>query len=230
MKYHKINAPFERSKDGPDKGKLISGAWCRQEFGALASSHIWLFTEKLDGTNIRLEWGHGWLESFPPAAEFTIRGRNEESQIPPRLMDALRALRPQVCRGLAGLFEYPTSVTIFGEGIGPNIQKGGHLYEGGVHDFVAFDVAVNGRYQDRDRMIQITDACGLKRARVVGSGTLYDAMNLVTEGLASAHGDRMAEGIVARTMPDLYARDGSRVITKIRANDFPRGGPLWPKM
>ena len=51
--YHKISTPFKRHFDGPNKGKLIMGDWAVPELDYL-SSNYWEFTEKVDGTNIRI--------------------------------------------------------------------------------------------------------------------------------------------------------------------------------
>jgi len=56
--YPKIYGPYLRHTEGPDRNKLIEGAWSRPEIGYLADFE-WHFTEKVDGTNIRVHWdGH----------------------------------------------------------------------------------------------------------------------------------------------------------------------------
>ena len=54
--YHKIETVFNRSTDG-DK-RLIWGDY-RNETVKYLADNIWQFTEKIDGTNIRIHWdGH----------------------------------------------------------------------------------------------------------------------------------------------------------------------------
>ena len=56
--YPKIYGPFKRHTEGPDKNKLIPGSWTVPEFEDLECND-WIWTEKVDGTNIRVHWdGH----------------------------------------------------------------------------------------------------------------------------------------------------------------------------
>jgi hypothetical protein len=50
--YPKINAPFHRDMDRPGH-PLIVGRWSEPEFEYLKDCQ-WEFTEKVDGTNIRI--------------------------------------------------------------------------------------------------------------------------------------------------------------------------------
>ena len=75
--YHKIETVFNRSTDG-DK-RLIWGDY-RNETVEYLAGNIWQFTEKIDGTNIRIHWdGHN----------VEIGGRTDRAQIPKHLMDYL---------------------------------------------------------------------------------------------------------------------------------------------
>lgn len=75
--YHKIETLFERDINGTKK--LIEGAFRNDAVKYLANND-WYFTEKIDGTNIRIHWdGH--------RVEFA--GRTDRAQIPKSLMDYL---------------------------------------------------------------------------------------------------------------------------------------------
>lgn len=56
--YHKIMGPFKRFTEGPNRNKVIPWAWSTPEFQTLSHPN-WHWTEKVDGTNIRVIWdGH----------------------------------------------------------------------------------------------------------------------------------------------------------------------------
>lgn len=55
LEYHKIQTLFERD---PKTKKLIKGKFCNLTVEYL-KNNVWTFTEKVDGTNIRVYWdGH----------------------------------------------------------------------------------------------------------------------------------------------------------------------------
>ena len=134
--YHKIETVFNRSTDG-DK-RLIWGDYRNATVEYLADN-IWQFTEKIDGTNIRIHWdGHN----------VEIGGRTDRAQIPKHLMDYLSAtfLTPEV----EELFEQTygeKDVMLFGEGYGAKIQNGGD-YRSDV-SFILFDVLIGDNWQSR---------------------------------------------------------------------------------
>lgn len=58
IEYPKIYGPYKRHTEGPDRNKLILGTWTSPELECLQHAE-WYFTEKVDGTNIRVHWdGH----------------------------------------------------------------------------------------------------------------------------------------------------------------------------
>ena len=70
--YQKIPGPFRRD---PATNKLTD-EWSSPDLGLLAGID-WIFTEKIDGTNIRVIWD-GYRVSFA--------GRSDNAQIPPVLL------------------------------------------------------------------------------------------------------------------------------------------------
>ena len=55
IEYPHIDSVFKRYMDGPNRGRLIEGEWTYPEFEYLAPCK-WVGTEKVDGTNIRVQW------------------------------------------------------------------------------------------------------------------------------------------------------------------------------
>ena len=55
---------------------------------------------------------------------------------------------------------------------------------------------------------------------IIGSGSLKTMVEMTRAGFNSIWGNFKAEGIVARPAVELKARDGSRIITKIKYKDF----------
>ena len=109
--YEKIETVFKRDDSGTKK--LIDGEY-RNEVVDYLKDNKWIFTEKIDGTNIRIFWdGH----------KVQFGGRTENSQIPTKLLARL----DELFKGTINeeLFEQKfgsTEVILFGEGFGGNIQ------------------------------------------------------------------------------------------------------------
>lgn len=225
--YHKIQTLFKRHLDGPKKGKMIRGDWTTPELEYLAGNE-WEFTEKVDGTNIRVGWHtSGIAPSFA--------GRSDNATIPPLLMSHLEdTFTHEVFRKAFDYESNGTEVILFGEGYGPKIQSGGKYRPD--HSFVLFDVKVGDWWLSRDNVGDVADKLGIKAVPVIGSGTLQDAIDIVSSGitfsntgrvvrwgdggLQSRWGNFEAEGIVARPSVPMFDRKGQRIITKIKAVDF----------
>ena len=119
--YPKINALYMRG----DRGKFLDD-FARTEFEYLRGLD-WLWTEKVDGTNIRLGWKPGVDTDLD--AHTLIFGRTDNAQIPPHLLNRLIA----VYRGVPWADAFPTiaegtTVTLYGEGYGAKVNKGGGNY------------------------------------------------------------------------------------------------------
>lgn len=207
--YHKINTIYKRDMTSKRK-TLIEGDWTCEEFEYLANNP-WVFTEKVDGTNIRVVMDGG-KSSF-----FTFEGREENSLIPKPLQAALVALFHPLTERMRE--DFPTGGVLYGEGYGPRIQKGGGNYRTDV-SFVMFDVHVGGYWLRRHTVEEIGTAYGIDVVPVIGRGTLHDAVKWAKEGIRSQWGDFEAEGIVARPAVELFNRGGKRIITKIKCRDF----------
>lgn len=212
--YHKIDSIFRRDRTG----RIIEGEYSRPEFGYLADRE-WVFTEKVDGTNIRLSYDAS--AAFPGNEHAYIAGRTDAAQIPPhllsRLIEIMRAMPLDVVFGTS-----PTDVVLYGEGYGAKIQKDGGNYLPASCDFVLFDVRVGDWWLTRDSVEQVASDLGLDVVPVLGTGTLADAIEMTRPGFPSQRwpGVGIAEGLVLRPAVELFDRGGRRVITKIKAKDF----------
>ena len=69
-------------------------------------------------------------------------------------------------------------------------------------------------------MIDIALKLGVDIVPIIGEGTLDDMVEMTEHGFNSNWGEFVAEGIVARPKTELCARNGKRIITKIKHKDF----------
>lgn len=208
--YHKIQTLFKR--DMKNNGKsLLEGKWTLPEFEFLAGN-TWVFTEKVDGTNIRVMFRDG---------KITFGGKTDAAQIPAQLVERLN----EKFLPLADLMQntFGCDACLYGEGYGAKIQKDGDNYRKD-QDFVLFDVKVGDWWLQRVDVEDIASKLGLDIVPIIGEGTLFDAISLTRSGIISTWGDFNAEGIVARPKIELKTRSGQRIITKIKSRDFNAGG------
>ena|SRR3990167_2805684 len=210
-KYHKILSLFKRNMEG-DK-KFIIGEWTTPELKYLKDNE-WVFTEKVDGTNIRVMWD---------GKEVVFGGRSDDAQIYIPLLLRLQELFMRIEPRMIFADNFGTEevdVVLYGEGFGAKIQKSGENYIPDGTDFVLFDVAVNGLYLERENVEDIAQKFGVKIVPIIGHGTLEEAIEMTKKGFKSQWGDFIAEGIVARPKTELLSRGGERIITKVKYRDF----------
>lgn len=205
--YHKIETLFERDTNGTKK--LIEGAFRNDAVKYLANND-WYFTEKIDGTNIRIHWdGH--------KVEFA--GRTDRAQIPKSLMDYLTNTFGSM--EAEEMFEQKfgeTDVILFGEGYGIGIQKGG-AYRDDV-SFILFDVLIGDTWLKRESVEDIATAFGIDIVPIIFVGNLQQAVNFVKTKPKSTIGTANMEGLVGRPVIEMKDRLGKRVIVKIKVCDF----------
>lgn len=207
--YPKIQTIFKR--DMSNKGRVIEGDYSLPEIEYLKDNK-WVFTEKVDGTNIRIDWKRGEGRIFG--------GRTDNAQIPANLIVRLEELFTTDKLDSAIKTEDADFLTLYGEGYGAKIQKGGGNYKSDGVDFVLFDVLVAGWWLRRDDIELIAESLNIDIVPIVGRGTLADAVHIVKEGLVSVWGGFEAEGLVMRPEVELKTRAGNRIITKIKHKDF----------
>lgn len=207
MEYTKIPNIYKREEFG--NNKLIEGKFSTPELEYLAKAD-WVWTEKVDGTNIRIMWdGHS----------VTFGGRTDKAQIPAHLVNKLNELFGGTNK--EEIFEQhfgETPVILFGEGYGEKIQKGGGMY--GPVNFILFDVFINGVWLKREDVAEIAHTFGIFYVPVVGHGDLYAAVEEIRKHPKSMLRDAELEGFVCRPACELRDRMGNRIIVKIKCRDF----------
>lgn len=204
--YHKIQTVFLRDPNTKFK-TLLEGEFALPEFKYLANNE-WVFTEKVDGTNIRVMFD---------GQRITFGGKTDDAQIPAFLVIRLENIFLLQLETFQKNF--PDGVCLYGEGYGAKIQKGGGNYHPD-QDFVLFDVKIGDWWLERSSVEEIASTLSLDIVPIIGTGTLYDMVETTKRGFTSLWGDFMAEGIVARPFVELKSRNGHRVITKIKHKDF----------
>ena len=207
--YTKIETLFNRDMEGTKK--LIEGDF-RNETVEYLKDNEWVFTEKIDGTNVGIVWdGH----------RVTYQGRTETAQIPAHLMNKLIEMFGGTTN--EELFEQKFGdmpAILFGEGYGPKIQKGEN-YRSDI-SFILFDVYLpnSNLWLKRDAIEDIAKTFGIDAVPIVLTGTLKDGVDFVKAFPKSTIGAANMEGIVGKPKVDMLDRMGRRVIVKIKCCDF----------
>ena len=205
--YEKIETIFVRD----EKTKKLNENIYRNETIEFLKDIEWEFTEKIDGTNIRIIWdGH----------KVSYYGRTDKAQIPSQLMNRLIELFGGNIN--EEMFEQKfgaTPVMLIGEGYGAKIQKCGCDYRQD-NNFILFDVFVNDKYLSRDNVNNIANYFGIESVPVIFSGHLQKGIDFVKTKPNSTIGTAKMEGLVARPKVELYDKNGNRLIVKIKVCDF----------
>lgn len=207
--YHKIQTVFKRNPE--TKFTTLLDEFSLPEFSYL-QNNVWVFTEKVDGTNIRIMWNGSGI---------VFGGKTDNAQIPQFLVNKLneRFMTTDVRNKFKEKFGGEGNVCLYGEGYGAKIQKVGEYYRQD-QDFVLFDVKIGDFWLQREDVHDIAQFFGLDIVPIIGHGTLGDMIKMTKVGFNSIWGDFKAEGIVARPSIELFTRDGRRIITKIKYKDF----------
>jgi len=210
--YHKIETLYVRDIEGTKK--LIEGSF-RNEAVQFIADKPWIWTEKVDGTNIRIHWDGHTVE---------YGGRTDKAQIPAVLVNKLNEYFGGETN--AQLFEQTfgdREVFIYGEGYGAKIQSGGDYVDDGVtQDFIMFDLQIGENFQPRESVERCAETFGVKVVPIVGQGTLYEAVDYIKTHPTSQLGKKTheMEGVVCRPTIELNDRCHNRLIVKIKWEDF----------
>jgi len=220
--YPKIQSIFKRDEK---THKFREGDWSLLEFKYLKDCQ-WVFTEKIDGMNIRIIWqpnppielqGKTLENVVCTSPDLFFRGRTDKCKGLPKNLQARLDSIFTIDRFMKVSPDRP--MILYGEGYGAGIQKGGRYIANG-QDFILFDVLVDDVWLSRKDARGIASSFGIDCAPIVEQGTIQDAVNLIKSGLKSQWGDFLAEGLVLKTLWDLQDRYGHRIITKIKHKDF----------
>ena len=209
--YIKIETVFARDVDGTKK--LIEGQY-RDETVQFVRDLPWMWTEKIDGTNIGVVWdGHS----------VSYQGRTERAQIPAPLVNRLNEMFGGETN--EELFEQKfgeTKVILYGEGFGQKIQKVGSQYIPDSVDFILFDVYLPDQdlWLKREAVEDIANAFDIRVVPVIFIGTIGEAVDAIKQKPMSTIGTAPMEGLVGRPCVELKDRMGRRLIVKIKARDF----------
>lgn len=208
MKYYiKIDAIYKRDEKTK---RTILGEY-RDPAVEMLKDIKWIFTEKVDGTNIIVHWdGH----------KVEFGGRTERAQIPGPLMKRLEELFSG--HEMEELFEQKfgdKDVYIYGEGYGNKIQNSDYI---DTTDFIVFDVMINDVWLERPAVEDIAKYFNCDIVPVVFEGTLDEGVEYVKQYNDSKVGTKPTkmEGLVARPKYELQNKMGKRIITKIKWEDL----------
>lgn len=206
--YHKIETLYERDDVTHFlKPELVLK---NRVYGIIKT---WVFTEKVDGTNIRVIWNKG---------EISFGGKTDNAQIHAELVKYLYAtFTPEKLR--AAFPPDVDDVVIYGEGCGPGIQKGGGLLYP-TKRIVLFDVKVGQWWLSDENMRDVASKLGVEAVPLIGEMTLEQATELVRRGFHSAigEGQAKAEGVVGKPIEALFDKKGHRLVVKLKTKDFSR--------
>lgn len=220
MEYQKINTLFLRD----EKKVIIPSSFTCDEFEYLKDCK-WECTEKINGANTRIYISREYDGEDDWLYGVSFMGKTNDSTIPEHLNLKLQ----QIFYRVDWKTVFPSlmpgdSVCLYGEGYGNKIQKGSSYISNDV-DFILFDVRYNNWWLERKNCEDIANKCGIKIVPIVGYMTIPEAIDLVKKGFKSSISEDknlIAEGLVLKTPQGLLSRDGKRIITKIKHNDFVR--------
>jgi hypothetical protein len=209
--YHKINSVYKRD----ERGKFILGDFAEPEFDYLKDND-WLWTEKIDGTNIRVLWEPN--VGINPTIRFG--GKTDNAQIPTKLLRTLQdTFTPSKFFGAC----LEDSLCLYGEGYGAGIQKGGGNYSL-AQKFILFDVKIGDWWLRRHDVEDIAKKLSIDVVPVVhGTVSLARMIEIVSQEeqqKSYLSGDALAEGYVGTPLVPLFNRKQERIITKIKYRDF----------
>ena len=225
MKYHKINALYNRWRKDLDPietlplnkkyGDFKDGEFAQSEFEYLFNNQ-WIWSEKLDGTNIRIY--ANWSEQYG-IHTFEVKGKDENSSTPKDLLEWIKNWIYENSQIVSDLFA-AEDIILYGEGVGTKIQKVGHNF--GSQHFKLFDVYINGFWLQKDDVLDIANKLSLDTP-ITWIGTIQDAIDKVKTLPVSSFGNFTIEGYVGQPIVRLNDAKQKRITTKIKVCDFVKG-------
>jgi ATP-dependent RNA circularization protein (DNA/RNA ligase family) len=208
--YPKIHTIWKR--DDTTKHNIIQGEYAKEEFKVVTNWHI---TEKIDGTNVRVMLMAGAMDTDPKIMVF--RGRTNKADLPLPLLERLGQLF--TLEKLTKQFKDTIGVTLYGEGYGGRIQKGGNYKP--LPDFILFDVLIDGCWLEPEKVKIVAQELGIDYVPELGVMSKEDAIDIVRAKYKSKIGDCPIEGIVARSVPLMLFRvTKAPIMWKLKVRDY----------
>jgi len=209
-KYPKIQSVFKRD----EKGRFLMGQYATPEIELLRDVEDWRWTEKVDGTNIRVHYD-------AEAGTVHLGGGTDNAQLFAPLVARLQELFPVEKFATQGL---PT-LTLYGEGYGAKIQKGGGNYIPDGVDFVLFDVRIGNYWLSDENMRDVASKLEIRAVEDVQVISIEGILEHMThenrvQAISRLSPNAKMEGFVGKPVVDLFNRKGERIITKIKYKDF----------
>jgi len=211
QEYPKIDNLFKRNPD--KKSEIMVGRYTRPEFTLISA---WDVTEKVDGTNIRIE--------FTKNGDFSVRGRSDNAQFSQSAYAYLEEIAAGVLDNVLTVIEEfgIDSLTVYGELYGPKIQRGGNYSS--TLGFRSFDMLVNDKvWLAPDDVRRNAERFGLDSVPSMGVMFTQDIVDMVSAGFVSTFAvnrEYMAEGVIAKPLYNLYDQRGERVVFKLKTKDL----------
>lgn len=235
----------------PESHRLLLGMSRHRAYEQISE---WLVTEKIDGTNIRLQLSWHGPMTGPPLPRGQVLGRTDAATLPKmfatealgltlgeedvlgaKLFEALKAITPKLTLLEDGTVDTTGSIrlpemTVYGEGYGPGIQKGGGYTD--KKSLRIFDIVTHAGFDDPywrpwEDVQKVAAVLGLSTAPLIGTRmSTEQIVRLVKTGIPSivsleesGSDEVISEGVVARTDPYLFTSRKQRVMFKLKTKD-----------
>jgi hypothetical protein len=204
--YPKIQTLWKR--DAKNQALIVEGDYSKEEF---ANIQLWRLTEKIHGQNFRILFKNN---------ELRYGGRTDSADLHPLVLSDIKSL--VTLDKCAEVFSEANTVMLFGEAVGPKIHDVGRKYSSPSHDFILFDVVVDGWWLEQPNVEDIAKQLGLKSAPYLGLMTKEEIQLLVRSKPDSkiSQEELRSEGIVTRSHPLMLFRDKTPIMFKLKASDY----------
>ena len=205
--YHKIETLFKFNQE--------TKRWVDEFYNKnveILKDNIWLFTEKIDGTNFRIFWdGHKLV--YGGRTDNAVFSKREIEYIEKELVNEEKTI----------LFEQKfneNQVIVYGELFGAGIQNGGLYVKNGGYDFKVFDIEIGEVFLEYSNACGLTEELGYNFVPICMAGTIERAIEYVMKFEKSIFSEAKLEGLVGKPIGDFRDRLGKRIVVKIKKKDL----------
>lgn len=215
--YHKIQTLFKRDPHTNYK-TLLEGQYSMEEFKYLREC-AWAMFEKVDGTNIRIQFTHYPTEEEDKKMYFSFYGKTNNAQLPLNLVSYfnLEFDNKNKMNKFKEVFQ-GKDVCLYGEGYGGKIQNGTGYRQ--HESFILFDVRIGHIWLDYKAVQNVAQKLDIACIPLIGVAPLEFMVELCRNGFDSKLGKCGAEGVIAKPIMGLNTKIGQRIITKLKVRDF----------